>query len=213
MKKDSFHAGLDNYLKDIESEFTEIPENRIETLQQIGDYVISALNEDNQAQLVFICTHNSRRSQFGQLWAFTAAQFYGIHNIHTFSGGTGSTAFNPHAVAAVKRAGFQVEKGGNNDDNPHYTISSRETSEGNRMFSKKYDDNANPDKGFCAIMVCSDADEACPLVPGAEDRISMPYDDPKAFDETDLEKTKYDERSRQIAREMFFIFRYVQTNM
>ena len=204
---------LDNYLKDIETEFIKIPESRIEILQQLGDYVISALNKDKQAQLVFICTHNSRRSQFGQLWALIAAQFYGIQNISAFSGGTGSTAFNPRAVAAIKRSGFQIEKREGNIDNPRYLISSGENLHANPMFSKKYNDNANPDKEFCAIMVCSDADEACPIVPGAEDRISMPYDDPKTFDDTDQEKTKYNERCRQIASEMFFIFKYVKTNM
>ena len=213
MKKDSFYTDLDNYLEDIETEFNEIPESRIEILQQLGDYVISALNEDKLAQLVFICTHNSRRSQFGQLWALTAAQFYGIQNISTFSGGTVSTAFNPRAVAAIKRAGFQIGKREGNIDNPLYLISSGENLHGNPMFSKNYNDNANPDKVFCAIMVCSDADEACPVVPGAEDRISMPYDDPKAFDDTDQEKIKYDERCRQIASEMFFIFKYVKTKM
>jgi arsenate reductase len=213
MKKDTFHSDLDNYLQDIESEFIEIPESRIEILRQLGDYVISARNQEKQARLVFICTHNSRRSQFGQLWALTAAQFYGIQNIGTFSGGTGSSAFNPRAVAAIERAGFMVAKGEGKMDNPHYIISSGEHLHSDPMFSKKYDDNVNPDTGFYAIMVCSDADEACPVVPGAEDRISLPYDDPKSFDDTDQEETKYDERCRQIAREMFFAFRYVRTNM
>jgi len=212
MKKDTFYTDLDNYCKAIEKEFIEIPESRIEILQQLGDYVISALNGDGHVQLVFICTHNSRRSQFGQLWALTAAQFYGIQDIAAFSGGTGSTAFNPRAVAAIKRAGFQVEKLEGNIDNPSYKILSGENFHGTPMFSKKYDDSPNPDKGFCAIMVCSDADEACPVVPGAEHRISMPYDDPKAFDDTNQENTKYDERCRQIAREMFFTFQYVKTN-
>lgn len=213
MKSDTFYADLDKYLKNIEAEFIEIPEERIEILKQLGDYVISALNRDGQAQLVFICTHNSRRSQFGQLWALTAAQFYGIQNIGTFSGGTGSTAFNPRAVAAIERAGFQIEKLESNLDNPQYLISSGGNLPGNPMFSKIYSDEANPDKAFCAIMVCSDADEACPFVPGAEDRISMPYDDPKTFDNTDKEETKYDERCRQIAREMFFTFKHVRTSM
>ncbi len=204
---------LNNYLRDIETEFIKIPESRIEILQQLGDYVISALNKYGHARLVFICTHNSRRSQFGQLWALTAAQFYGIPNISTFSGGTGITAFDPRALTAIKRSGFQIEKREGNIDNPRYLISSGENLHGNPMFSKKYNDNANPDKKFCAIMVCSDADEACPIVPGAEDRISMPYDDPKAFNDTDQEKTEYSERCRQIAREMFLIFKYVKTNM
>ncbi|KPL12399.1 MAG: hypothetical protein AMS23_01845 [Bacteroides sp. SM1_62] len=213
MKKDAFYTDLGNYLQDIESEFTEIPDTRIETLRELGNYVISSLKDDTQVQLVFICTHNSRRSQFGQLLALTAAQFYGIQNISTFSGGIASTAFNPRAVAAVKRAGFQVEKGVGRDDNPQYMITSGKNFPGIAMFSKKYDDDANPEDNFCAIMVCADADEACPVVPGAEDRLSMPYDDPKAFDDTGQEMAKYDERCRQIAREMFYVFYYVKTSM
>ena len=206
-------TALDNYLKDIETEFIDIPEDRVEILQKLGDYVISALKREGLAQLVFICTHNSRRSQFGEIWALTAAQFYGIRNIGTFSGGTGSTAFNPRAVAAIIRAGFRIEKREDNMDNPHYLISSGENFHGNPMFSKEYNDDANPDKVFCAILVCSDADEACPIIPGAEDRIFLPYEDPKAFDNMDQEETKYDERCRQIAREMFFTFRYVKNNI
>jgi protein-tyrosine-phosphatase len=213
MKKDGFYPGLNEYLKGIESEFAEIPEDRIQILHQLGDYLTSTLKEDGQAQLVFICTHNSRRSQFGQVWALTAAQHYGIRNIETFSGGTESTAFNPRAVDAIKRAGYKVEKEEGNTDNPRYVISSGENLQDNHMFSKEFNDKTNPDKGFCALMVCSDADEACPFVPGAEKRISMPFDDPKAFDNTDQEKAKYDERCRQIAREMFFTFRYVKTSM
>jgi len=204
---------LDNYLKNIETEFNRIPEDRIGILQQLGDYVISAIKENRKVQLVFICTHNSRRSQFGQLWAITAAQFYGIQNIGTFSGGTESTVFNPRAIDAIRRAGFQIEKQAFDPGNPRYLISSGENPEGNPMFSKKYNDEVNPDAAFCAILVCSDAEKACPHIPGAEDRISMPYDDPKAFDNTDKEETIYDERCRQIAIEMFFTFRYVKTSM
>lgn len=213
MKKDSFYSALDEYLNGIESEFIQIQKDRIEVLHQLGDYVCSTLKEDGEARLVFICTHNSRRSQLGQVWALTAAQYYGIQNIETFSGGTGSTAFNPRAVDAIKRAGFQVERQEGDTDNPRYIISSGEKKQGNLMFSKEYNDKTNPDKSFCAIMVCTDADEACPIVPGAEKRISMPFDDPKAFDNTDQEKARYDERCRQIAREMFFTFRYVKTSM
>ena len=211
MKNDSFFADLENYFEDIETEFIEIPESRIKILHQLGDYTISALKKDNQARLVFICTHNSRRSQFGQIWAMTAAQYYGIRNIETFSGGTASTAFNPRAVGALERAGFKVKTGDGNKDNPRYKVSSSKTLEELIMFSKKYDNDANPDQGFYAIMVCTDADEACPIVPGAENRISIPYDDPKAFDDTNEEKARYDERCRQIAREMFYTFRYVKT--
>jgi hypothetical protein len=133
--------------------------------------------------------------------------------VHTYSGGTASTAFNPRALAAIERAGFQVEEREGTPGNPHYIVSAGKNLHSQPMFSKKSDDGANPESGFCAIMVCTDADEACPFVPGADDRISLPYDDPKAFDGTAQETAKYDERCRQIAREMFFVFRYVKTNM
>jgi hypothetical protein len=54
-------------------------------------------------------------------------------------------------------------------------------------------------------MVCAEADKACPFVEGADLRIGLPYQDPKEFDNSPLEDTKYDERCKQIATEMFFV--------
>lgn len=59
-------------------------------------------------------------------------------------------------------------------------------------------------------MVCSSADKGCPIVFGCDFRLSLPYDDPKDFDDTDLEEEKYDERVRQIGRE--FLFSLSQVN-
>ena len=59
-------------------------------------------------------------------------------------------------------------------------------------------------------MTCSSADKACPLVKGAIQRIAIPFVDPKAFDGTELEAKKYDERCRQICREMLYVFSKVR---
>ena len=61
-------------------------------------------------------------------------------------------------------------------------------------------------EGFAAVMTCSSADAACPTVAGADRRIAIPYDDPKAFDGTEREAEIYDERCAQIAREMLYVF-------
>lgn len=42
---------------------------------------------------------------------------------------------------------------------------------------------------------------------GADARIAIPYDDPKASDGTEHEAQTYDERCRQIAREKLYAFR------
>jgi hypothetical protein len=73
-----------------------------------------------------------------------------------------------------------------------------------------YADAANPQREFCAIMTCSQADEACPNVAGAANRIAIPYEDPKAADGTPEEAAVYDERCAQIARETLYAFSLVR---
>ena len=55
-------------------------------------------------------------------------------------------------------------------------------------------------------MTCSQADEDCPFIHGAEKRIPIPFEDPKVFDNTPQQKEKYNERSLQIATELFYVF-------
>jgi len=197
---------IHTYLRGLRTEFDKIPSDRIGALESIGNFIADSLRENEQADLVFICTHNSRRSQFGQIWALTAARYFGLNNVRSFSGGTEETAFNPHAIAALQRAGFSIESSAGNAANPVYSIQSGTETQEICMFSKKIDDPSNPFKNFCAIMVCSAADEACPIVPGATERISLPYRDPKDFDGTNLEDRNYAERCREVARVLFWVF-------
>ena len=59
-------------------------------------------------------------------------------------------------------------------------------------------------------MTCSRADESCPVVMVADLRVGIPYDDPKAADGTPEESARYDERCKQIATEMFYLFSLVE---
>ena len=139
-----------------------------------------------------------------QLWSATAAAWYGVNDVGTFSGGTEATAFNPRAVAALQRAGFVIENPGG--ENPHYRVTYGPEASAMECFSKKHDDPSNPESGFAAVMTCSQADKNCPVVMGAALRAAIPYDDPKAADGTPEEAQRYDERCRQIATEMFYLF-------
>lgn len=185
----------------------EVDVQRKEKLQVLINYLNSKQSNHIQAQLNFICTHNSRRSQFAQLWAQVAASHFRIA-VNCYSGGVEITEFNKRAIASLKRFGFQIKQKG--DVNPHYSISYNQKGDALTMYSKLHDDPANPNQNFVAIMTCSHADENCPFIPGAEQRISITYEDPKAFDGTDLEETMYDQRSMQIASEMFYVFSQVK---
>jgi arsenate reductase len=59
-------------------------------------------------------------------------------------------------------------------------------------FSKKYNHKSNPQQDFVAVMTCSDADESCPVITGAEYRTTIKYEDPKLFDGTDQAAAAYE---------------------
>ena len=181
-----------------------IPEERKRQLEDVAAFVSNRHAAGEPAELVFICTHNSRRSHMGQLWAAAAAAHFGVEGVVTYSGGTEVTAFNPRAVAAMERAGFAVE--GEEGTNPRYRVTYSEGGPALECCSKAYDHPFNPREGFAAIMTCSDADEACPVVVGAELRVPITYDDPKAADGTPEEASTYDARCLQIATEMLYLF-------
>lgn len=207
--KTALNSELFAYIGAIKEDFTKIPQDRVEELDKIAAFIQKQVKAGQPAELTYICTHNSRRSHFAQIWGATAAAYYNIPNVKTYSGGTEASAFNERAVAACQRAGFDIIKT-SEGKNPVYNVSYGTSSEPLKAFSKKYDDASNPQSNFCAIMTCSQADEACPVVKGASARVAVPYDDPKAFDGTAQETAKYDERCKQIATETLYVFSKVK---
>ncbi len=182
-----------------------IPADRQVVLESLSTYVREKGQKDEEIQLTFICTHNSRRSHLGQVWAQVVAAHFGVSGVKTFSGGTEATACNPRTVAAFERAGFRVAKT-TEGDNPLYEIRFDKALPPVVVFSKVYDQSPNPTDHFAAIMTCSHADENCPFIPGAEKRFAITYTDPKEADDTPAESETYDARCRQIAEEMMYVF-------
>ena len=210
MLQERLYPALEKYIENLINQYKDIPGSRKNDLEKIADFVTDRIQHSEAAYLTFICTHNSRRSHMGQIWAQTAAYFFGIPFVETFSGGTEATVFNSNAVVAMSKAGFRISSDGK-EENPEYTVSYAGDATAIQVFSKKYDAKINPQKNFCAIMTCSDADENCPFIPGATLRIPITYEDPKAFDHTDKESEAYEERCFQIGVEMFYLFSKVKT--
>jgi len=196
---------IEKYLSDVLPECDGIPDERRVVLDRLSEFIAGRAAAGQPARLTFICTHNSRRSHICQIWAQASAYRFGVPEVETYSGGTEATDFNPRAVVAMRRAGFRIDDpdGG---DNPVYRVRFAEGEEPMECFSKLYHKAPNPDRDFCAVMTCSAADAACPIVIGADERISLPYEDPGFFDGSDREAAAYDERCRQIAREMLAVF-------
>lgn len=188
--------------------------DRKQALDDLAGWIRDRLQDGrpDPVEVVFICTHNSRRSQLAQAWLAALAAQAGWDRIRSFSGGTEVTAFNHRAVQALERAGFQTIVHDELPDNPRYELRFSPDADPLLMFSKRYDHPENPTSGFAAVMVCSDADAACPFVPGAAIRIPLPFTDPKVSDGTPEEAATYDLRSRQIAAELAYVIRQIQAN-
>lgn len=187
------------------SEFDIISEKRKAILNQISIYIQKKIDADLPVQLMYVCTHNSRRSHFGQIWSAVAANYFDIKNVRTYSAGTEATAFHPNAIAALREIGFKIVKE-NEAENPMYSVKFGSPTDCISCFSKAISDPVNPQSDFAAIMTCSDADKNCPFIPGVELRVGTTYEDPKIFDGTELQNEKYIERSLQIARECLYVF-------
>jgi protein-tyrosine phosphatase/arsenate reductase len=199
---------LQTHCDQLTLQFEAIDSERKLLLAKLADYIQEKVNAKTPINLVYVCTHNSRRSHFGQVWAAVAANYYSIPKLSTFSGGTEATAFNENAIHALKKTGFEISEL-STGTNPHYRVNFGETLY-TTCFSKVYDDAVNPTSSFAAIMTCSDAEENCPFIPGVELRIGTTYDDPKAFDNKPIQAEKYLERSNQIARECLYVFSLIQ---
>jgi arsenate reductase len=129
---------------------------------------------------------------------------FGVKNIFCYSGGTEATAMFPKVAETLNKQGFHIQKL-SEEKNPVYAVKYDENQHSMICFSKTFDAIFNPKSNFAAIMTCSSADEGCPFIAGAEVRLPIRYDDPKAFDGTEVMDQKYAERSLEIASEMHYV--------
>ena len=182
-----------------------ISDQRNAILQPLVAYIQDKVNNNQIINLNFICTHNSRRSHLAQVWAQFASYFYKVQNVNCYAGGTEETALFPIIAETLENQGFQILKIAESN-NPIYAIKFDENSLPIIGFSKKFDNPFNPVSNFAAILTCSQADEGCPYIPGAEKRITITYEDPKISDDTTEQAEVYHQRSIQIATEMMFVF-------
>ena len=202
-------------LTTIES-LSKSPQNpdRKQHLDELINYIQQNIDAKENVRLNFICTHNSRRSHISQIWAQTMAFHFGIKNVSCYSGGTEATAMFPKVVETLINQGFDIksllDEPAEDKKNIIYAVKFAVNEPPLVCFSKTFKHNYNPTTNFAAIMTCASADEGCPYIPGAK-RIPVRYDDPKAFDGTDLMDAKYLERSIEIANDMYYVFSNIKT--
>jgi len=201
--KPTLFSEIEKVIKELNPQV--ISDERKMILQPLINYIQSKTSNNQEVRINFICTHNSRRSHLSQVWAQTMAGYFNIRNVFCYSGGTETTALFPMIERTLQKSGFQI-KAISEKENPIYSIKYANNEHPIIGFSKMLDHDFNPKSHFAAIMTCDSANEECPVVSGAEKRIPITFEDPKAFDNTPQQAEKYNERSLQIATELFYIF-------
>jgi arsenate reductase len=102
-------------------------------------------------RVLFLCTHNSARSQMAEAWLRALAG----DRYEVASAGTEATRVHPLAARAMAEVG--VDLGGH---------------------TSKTLDRFVGDRWDWVITVCDAANEACPVFPGAAHRLHWSFDDP-----------------------------------
>jgi arsenate reductase len=199
---------IEKLIDELVLNFDSIAHERKLILQKLSSYIQQKINNKEAISLIYICTHNSRRSHFGQISAALAAKYFAIYNVKTFSGGTEETAFNKNAIEALQSLGFKISAT-STEPNPIYKVNFSDE-DFVYCFSKLFDHHINPSSNFAAVMTCSDAEQKCPFITGAQIRISTTYNDPKVFDGTTEQNIKYIERYIQIATETLYVFSLIK---
>jgi arsenate reductase len=193
---------LTSHIQNLKAASTAISPKRKELLLQISKTVQSTIQSEKNAQLLFVCTHNSRRSQFAQIWAAILAEYYELP-IQAYSGGTEVTQIHPTVVQVFEKYGLEFSST-TESKNTNYTLHLKRSTLS--LFSKLYDAATNPHENFIALMTCSEAADNCPFIPGSRQRFAFSFEDPKIHDGTSTEFSAYENTATEIGRELVCIF-------
>ena len=127
-----------------------------------------------QGRVLFLCTHNSARSQMAEgLLRHLAGERFEAH-----SAGTEATHVRPLAIRVMDEIGIDV--------------SGQESKTLDRYVGERFD---------YVITVCDEANEACPFLPGAKNRLHWSFEDPSQATGSEDERLKVFQRVRDEIRE------------
>lgn len=106
-----------------------------------------------------------------------AAARAGLPQVRFYGAGTAPSEFNPRTVEALRAFGLRVEPSSEaGEANPIYRVAWGDDESAFAVeFSKALGAAALPITEFAPVMVCDEADTACPFVPEAALWVSMPF--------------------------------------
>lgn len=133
----------------------------------------------NRQRVLFVCTHNSARSQMAEGMLRT----WGGDRFDAFSAGTEATLVRPEAIAVMSEIGID--------------ISGHQSKTIEPLLGEEFS---------WLITVCDQAREACPTLPGVEQQTHWSIDDPAAVEGSPEERIGAFRRARDVLRDRVHMF-------
>ncbi|QSS96048.1 hypothetical protein [Psychroflexus sp. ALD_RP9] len=200
---------IGNYCEQFKAEESKLSPERIALLKCAAKAIsVEVTDAHTPVKLMFICTHNSRRSQLAQAWAFVFSEYYFPNVFEVYSGGTEVTACHPNTLKSLQNIGFDVQARETSTVNAKHLLKFQNSSLS--LYSKLYHTSEHPSTHFIAFMTCAQASKNCPVVFGAKHRFNFNFEDPKRFDDTPSAIIEYEKTALEIGRELHFLFNLVK---
>ncbi len=168
--------------------------NQIKRLDHVVRGIDKFIGECNT--VVFLCTHNSRRSQYCEIWGNYFSSVY-KKSITFLSAGAVKTKVHKQIYKSLERVGVKVDRNSSiNIENITIIPFSKTLSDINK-------------KQFISIMTCSNYEKTCPFDPRSLINLQLFYKDPKRYDNSNREAEEYDKTSFMIACEINYILKNI----
>jgi arsenate reductase len=137
------------------------------------------MSESDRQRVIFVCTHNSARSQMaeGMLRAFAGDRF------EAFSAGTEATRVRPEAIAVMDEIGID--------------ISAQESTGIDEFMGSEFS---------WLVTVCDEAKEACPTIPGVGQQAHWSIEDPSVVEGDEATRLNAFRQTRDIIRDRIHMF-------
>ncbi len=196
---------LNEYVRDFPESFRKIPEERRYRLNEIVYFLEEQKQGEAPLQVLFISTADNTIGQMARVWSEAAAYYFGFKNYEAYSGGMDPSKITEKTITTLEKAGFiayRIDVEGLKVYRLKYSYNLKPVN----LFAKKIRHPSNPRHEFMAVFVDENAEINVQNVKGTYKRLFLSYEDPAGHDGTDMADETYQERCRQVAVEMFYVF-------
>lgn len=199
------NPGLQRIVAELTREFDQISSLRRAELIRAAQLFQETKVAGRTLNLLFLSKDDGVLGPLAQVWSWLALNYYCISDFSCQCAGLSAAGLHPETIKTMERAHFSatcLTLG----SNPVYRVGVGEKAPTIACYSKRLDDPRLRDQFAVVISLEADVEPLpIPSSPNAS-RLLLPFEDPRQGGGEQVVEKAFDEVSKQIARELFFLF-------